>query len=57
MGKKNSQIHLVMETKLLNELKRKASEKGLSTSEFCRQKLRDDTQLDRIEKIIKRNFN
>ena len=60
MGK-NSQIHLVLETRFLNYLKEQAEEKGITISEFCRQKLKQDPQLDKIEiilnKINKKIFN
>lgn len=53
MGKKNSQLHIMVETKFLNELKQKAIEKESTLSNYCRQKLKDDTQLNRIEELIK----
>ncbi len=55
--KKNSQLHLMIETDVLEEMKKKAKEENISLSEWCRKKLREDPQLDRIEskldKIIK----
>ncbi len=51
-GKKNSHIHLLLETNLKEKLMKEAEEKSISISELCRQKLRDDTQLDRIERKI-----
>ena len=51
-GKKNSHIHLLLETNLKEKLMGEAKEKCISISELCRQKLRDDTQLDRIEMKI-----
>lgn len=51
-GKKNSHIHLLLETNLKEKLTKEAEEKCISISELCRQKLRDDTQLDRIERMI-----
>lgn len=48
MGK-NSQIHLILETSLLENLRREAEDRGISKSELYRQKLRDDIQLVRIE--------
>ncbi len=47
--KKNSQLHLVIETPKLNRLKEEAKEQRVSLSELCRQKLRPRPQLDRIE--------
>lgn len=49
MAKKNSQLHLVIETRELNKLKDEAVEKKVSLSELCRVKLRKNTQFDRIE--------
>ena len=49
MGKKNSQLHLVLETGLWESLKREASDIGVSVSELCRKKLGADSQLTRIE--------
>ncbi len=53
-GKKNSHIHLLLETNLKEKLIKEAEEKGISISELCRQKLRDDTQLDQIEEKLNR---
>ncbi len=56
--KKNSQIHLMIDTNTLNKMKERAKDDRISLSEWCRKKLREDSQLDRIEgkldKIIKR---
>ncbi len=49
MTKKNSQLHLVIETHKLTKLKEEANEQKVSLSELCRQKLRPRPQLDRIE--------
>lgn len=48
-AKKNSQLHLVLNTEVLNEMKKRAKEKKINLSEWCRQKLIEDSQLDRIE--------
>lgn len=53
MGK-NSQLHIVLETELLIALKKEATERGLSVSELCRQKLRECSQLTRIEMKLER---
>lgn len=50
--KKNSQIHLFIETEVLHILKRQADEEGISVSELCRQKLRECSRLARIEMIL-----
>jgi len=55
--KKNSQLHFLIETDVLEKMKKKAKENNISLSEWCRKKLRENSQLDRIEskldKIIK----
>ncbi len=55
--KKNSQLHLMIETDVLEKMKVKAKEENISLSEWCRKKLGGNSQLDRIEikldKIIK----
>jgi len=51
--KKNSQIHFMIETSVLKEIREKAKEKNISMSEWCRQKISKDSQLDRIEMMIK----
>lgn len=47
--KKNSQLHLLIETDVLKKMKKKAKEENISLSEWCRKKLRESPQLDRIE--------
>lgn len=49
MAKKNSQLHILIETSLLNKLKGEAEEKGVSLGHLTRSKLRRQPQLDRIE--------
>jgi hypothetical protein len=39
MGCKNGQIHLLLETELLNRLKREAQQYSITLSELCRRKL------------------
>jgi hypothetical protein len=50
--KKNSQIHLFIETEILHTLKRQADEEDISVSELCRQKLRECSRLTKIEMIL-----
>ncbi|OIO42606.1 hypothetical protein AUJ63_02345 [Candidatus Pacearchaeota archaeon CG1_02_35_32] len=50
--KKNSQIHLYLETELLEKLKKLAEVNNISVSEVCRRKLKDIPQLNRIESLI-----
>lgn len=52
MMKKNSNLHIVLETELLDKLKQEAEEKDLLLSELCRHKLRQNDQLNRIEFMI-----
>lgn len=56
MAGMNSHIHLMLETKELEEIKKSASEEKISIAEFCRRKLRENSQLDRIEEMLKRLF-
>ncbi len=51
--KKNSHLHIFLETPLHEKIKKEAQEKCISISELVRKKLREnDVQLDRIEKKI-----
>ena len=52
--KKTAQLHLVLETELLGRLRREAEKENSSVSELCRRKLRGNSQLDRIEEMIKK---
>lgn len=54
MAVKNSQIRFYLETSLHKKLKKEAEEKCISLSELCRKKLRENSQLDRIEEMIKK---
>jgi hypothetical protein len=47
--KKNSHLHIMIETSLINKVEKEAKEKGMSIAEFIRSKLRESDQLDRIE--------
>ena len=55
--KRNAQLHIMMNSGLLEKMRQKAEKKGISLSEWCRKKLIEDSQLDRIEdklnKILK----
>ena len=53
MGK-NAQIHLFLETELLEALRRQAEENNISVSELCRQKLRECSQLTKIQMMLER---
>ena len=50
--RKNFQIHLYLETELVEKIKKQATERKISVTSLCRQKLKEDTQLDRIEQTI-----
>ena len=53
--KKNSQIHLFIETPELDKLKRESKELGLTISELCRRKIvYSSNKLDRLEELILR---
>ena len=49
---KNTQLHLVVETDLFNDLKTQAEEDGLTISELCRQKLRECSRLIKIQFML-----
>lgn len=50
--KKNAQLHLLVETRLVTQLKKEAEEKNTGFSEYCRKKLWKNPQLDRIERKL-----
>ena len=50
--RKNFQVHLYLETELLEKLKKQAIENKTTVSDICRQKLKENTQLTRIEFIL-----
>jgi len=52
--KKNSQIHLKIETDSLDKLKKQAQEEGISVSELCRKKLKGEDRLERIEMMLEK---
>lgn len=52
--KKNSQLHIWIETPLLEKLKKEAEENGMGYPELCRRKLRDLPILDRLEMMLTR---
>jgi len=61
---KNFQIHLRIETPIIEILKEQANEEGISFGELCRRRLKESPQLNRIEvllseikKIILTKFN
>jgi len=54
MGKKNSQIHFVIETSLKEILEREAQLEEISLAELCREKLRHNSRLVRIEFMLEK---
>ena len=51
-GVKNSCVHFVINTEEKKKLMKKAEDEGIHFSEWCRKKLRENSQLDRIERKI-----
>ncbi|VVB82722.1 Uncharacterised protein [uncultured archaeon] len=47
--KKNSHLHIMIENSLMNKIEKEAKEKGIAVAELVRQKLKRNSQLDRIE--------
>jgi predicted DNA binding CopG/RHH family protein len=47
--KKNSHLHLLLETSLMNKIRQQAKQKEVSIGEFVRSRLREQEQLNRIE--------
>lgn len=50
--KKNTQLHLVVETDFFERLKKQAQEEGTTISELCRQKLKECSRLTKIELML-----
>ena len=53
-AKKNAQLHIMIESGIMDKMKERAEKAGISLSEWCRKKLKDDSQLDRIEEKLER---
>ena len=49
---KNSQIHFYIETDVLNILKSKAKEEGITISKLCREKLREYGLLVKVFEVL-----
>ena len=49
---KNSQIHFYIETPILQDLKKRAEEEGITISKLCREKLRDYSLLASIHATL-----
>ena len=52
--KKNSHLHILIETNLLNRLRNEAQEKKISLGQLCRTRLRKQPQLDRMERKLEK---
>ena len=52
MKKKNSQIHLMIDTEFKEKLKNLANQENLHLSEYCRNKLSEDSKLIKLERMI-----
>jgi len=50
----NSQLHLVLSSDLLEKLRKESDNRDLTISDLCREKLREDSQLDKIEFMLKK---
>jgi hypothetical protein len=49
---KNSQLHIAIETKLYEELKKKAKEQNKTLSAYCLDKLKEDSELIKLKKEL-----
>ena len=47
--KKNHALHILIEKNLIERLRKESKEQSVSLGEYCRRKLRDNNQLNRIE--------
>ncbi len=52
--KKNSKLHIALETKLFEKIKQEAKEQNIPIAELCRQRLKKNSQLTRIELMLER---
>jgi hypothetical protein len=50
--RKNSEIHLKLETELFEKIKKQALDDSVSISELCRRKIKDAPQLSKIEFLL-----
>ena len=49
---KNSQIHFYIETSILQDLKMRAAQEGITVSKLCREKLRDYSLLASLQATV-----
>jgi len=52
--KRNAQIHLHVESELREKLLKEANDNNISMNELCLQRLRKNSQLDKIEMMLER---
>lgn len=50
----NSSIHINIETRKKDRIKSEAKEEGISIAMFCRKKILESSQLDRIENMLQK---
>jgi hypothetical protein len=53
--KKNSQLHLWLETETLEKIRIEAEERDVSVAELCRGRLRQGDKLDKILRLLETN--
>jgi hypothetical protein len=49
----DSNLPALIEVETLEAMKKRAEEQGISLSEWCKEKLSEESQLDRIERMLK----
>ncbi len=50
--KKNTKIHFWIESEVKQFIEKQAQEEGLTISDYCRNKLKDNSRLIRIEMML-----
>ena len=55
--KKNAQLHLLIETDLLELLKKESQKNSVGFAEYCRRKLRENCKLEIIERLLREVLN
>ena len=50
----NSSIHIIIETRKKDKIKNEAKEEGISMAMFCRKKILESSQLNRIENMLQK---
>ena len=50
--RKNTQIHLLIETDLLELLKKESEGRSVGFAEYCRRKLRENCKLEVVERLL-----